>query len=494
MDRYNRRVFLQTLGLGAASLAGLWGCRTSEQPARPNILFCIADDWGWPHAGAYGDQAVRTPAFDRLASEGVVFEHAYVMSPSCTPSRNSILTGQHHWRLEEGANLWSTLDVKFPVYPLLLEKAGYHVGYWRKSWGPGDLKEGGYIDRHPAGTLYPEGFEQFLSARSGKTPFCFWLGSSDPHRPYKPGSGKNSGIDLDTVKVPGFYPDRLEIRSDIADYYFEVQRFDADCLMAIALLEKAGELDNTIIIMTGDHGMPFPRCKSNLYEMGVHVPLVIRWGDKIRSGRRVTDFVSFIDFAPTFLEAAGLKTPQSMTGRSLLPLLKSSKSGQIEKVRDHVIFGKERHVPAQEIPEMGGYPCRGLRNRRFLYIRNFAPDRWPAGVPEGATHPIGRFADCDDGPTKAFLMENRNYQDYKTFFELSFAKRPAEELYDLDKDPDQLNNIANDPSYEQIKEEMSAQLTAELKASGDPRATGVPVLFDQYPYRARYELNTNRKL
>jgi N-sulfoglucosamine sulfohydrolase len=466
----------------------------SLQPARPNILFCIADDWGWPHAGAYGDQAVRTPAFDRLASEGVVFEHAYVMSPSCTPSRNSILTGQHHWRLEEGANLWSTLDIKFPVYPLLLEKAGYHVGYWRKSWGPGDLKAGGYIDHHPAGTLYPEGFEQFLSARPWKTPFCFWLGSSDPHRPYKSGSGKNSGIDLDTVRVPGFYPDRLEIRSDIADYYFEVHRFDADCLQAITLLEKTGELDNTIVIMTGDHGMPFPRCKSNLYEMGVHIPLVIRWGDKIRSGRRLTDFVSFIDFAPTFLEAAGLKAPQSMTGRSLLPLLKSSKSGQIEKERDHVIFGKERHVPAQGIPEMGGYPCRGLRNRRFLYIRNFAPDRWPAGVPEGATHPIGRLADCDDGPTKAFLMENRNHPDYKTFFELSFAKRPAEELYDFDKDPDQLNNIADDPAYEKIREEMSAQLMAELKTSGDPRATGDPVLFDQYPYRARYELNTNRKL
>ncbi len=494
MDRTNRRVFLQNLGLGAVSLAGLWSCRPSKPSARPNILFCIADDWGWPHAGAYGDRAVRTPAFDRLASEGVVFEHAYVMSPSCTPSRNSLLTGQHHWRLEEGANLWSTLDVKFPVYPLLLEKAGYHVGYWRKSWGPGDLKAGGYIDRHPAGTLYPEGFEQFLSARPGKKPFCFWLGSSDPHRPYKPGSGKNSGIDLDTVKLPGFYPDRPEIRSDIADYYFEVQRFDADCLQAITLLEKAGEINNTMIIMTGDNGMPFPRCKSNLYEMGVHVPLAIRWGDKIRPGRRVTDFVSFIDFAPTFLEAAGLKAPQSMTGRSLLPLLKSSKSGQIEKVRDHVIFGKERHVPAQGIPEMGGYPCRGLRNRRFLYIRNFAPDRWPAGVPEGATHPIGRFADCDDGPTKAFLMENRNHPDYKTFYELSFAKRPAEELYDLDKDPDQLNNIANDPSYEQIRKEMSAQLTAELKASGDPRATGAPVLFDQYPYRARYELNTNRKL
>jgi arylsulfatase A-like enzyme len=494
MSRYNRRVFLKTLSLGTASLAGLWGCRPSEPPPRPNILFCIADDWGWPHAGAYGDPVVQTPTFDRLAREGVLFEHVYVMSPSCTPSRNSILTGQHHWRLEEGANLWSTLDVKFPVYPLLLENAGYFVGYWRKCWGPGDLKAGGYVGSHPGGTHYPGGFEEFLSARSGKTPFCFWLGSSDPHRPYKVGSGKSSGIDLNAIKVPGFYPDRPEIRSDIADYYFEVQRFDADCAQAISMLEKSGELDNTIIVMTGDHGMPFPRCKSNLYEMGVHVPLAIRWGNKIKPKRRLNDFVSFIDLAPTFLEAAGLKVPNEMTGRSLMPLLRSAKSGYLKKSRSHVIFGKERHTPAQGIPEMGGYPCRGLRNRRFLYIRNFAPDRWPAGIPEGATHPIGRFADCDDGPTKALLMKYQNHPDYDTFFALSFAKRLPEELYDLDKDPDQLHNVAIDPDYEHIRKEMSTRLMTELKASGDPRASGDPVLFDTYPYRARYALNIEQKL
>ncbi len=493
MSRYNRRDFLKTLGLGTASLAGLWGCRSSEQTSRPNILFCIADDWGWPHAGAFGDPVVQTPTFDRLADEGVLFDFAYVMSPSCTPSRNSILTGQHFWRLEEGANLWSTLDVKFPVYPLLLENAGYFTGYWRKCWGPGDLKAGGYVGTYPGGTHYPGGFKEFLSARTGKTPFCFWLGSSDPHRPYKAGSGKDSGIDLNAVKVPGFYPDRPEICSDIADYYFEVQRFDTDCAQAIDLLEKSGELDNTIIVMTGDHGMPFPRCKSNLYEMGVHVPLAIRWGNKIKPGRRLTDFVSFIDLAPTFLEAAGVEVPYEMTGRSLMPLLRSSKAGHLEKTRDHVIFGKERHVPAQEIPEMGGYPCRGLRDRQFLYIKNFAPDRWPAGVPEGATHPIGRFADCDNGPTKTFLMDNRNHPDYNKFFTLSFAKRPAEELYDLDKDPDQLNNLASNPDHDQIKKDLSARLIAELKVARDPRASEDPVLFDTYPYRARYALNSDRK-
>ena len=491
----NRREFLTrcaacTTCLAAAPLISLTSCRsrTSTLVKPPNILFCIADDWGWPHAGVYGDPVVRTPTFDRIAREGVLFEHAFVSSPSCTPSRNSILTGQYHWRLEEGANLWSTLNIKFPVFPLLLAEAGYHVGNWRKCWGPGDIKAGGYTDTYPGGKRYSKGFAPFLDDRPLGKPFCFWLGSSDPHRPYKKGSGKASGMDLSKIKVPGFYPDVPEIRSDIADYYYEVQRFDSDCAAAFAFLGEVGELENTIIVMTGDHGMPFPRCKSNIYDWGARVPLAIRWRERIKPGRRVTDFVSFVDFAPTFLDAAGLKIPDQMSGRSLLTILGSEQSGRVDKSREHIIFGKERHVPAQESPEMGGYPCRGLRTDRFLYIRNFVPERWPAGAPEGATHPIGRFADCDDGPTKFFLMDHRENPEYKRFFDLAFAKRPAEELYDMENDPDQLNNIADDPRYSQIRAELSARLMAELKATSDPRASDERVLFDEYPYRAKYKL------
>jgi arylsulfatase A-like enzyme len=488
-----RRDFLKALGWGAAILLPLKGAGCRREKRKPNILFCIADDWGWPHAGAYADPVVQTPTFDRLAREGVLFAHAYVSSPSCTPCRNALLTGQHHWRLEEGANLWSTLDVRFPVFPLLLEAAGYHVGYWRKCWGPGDLKAGGYKDRHPGGKNYPQGFQQFIDARGDGQPFCFWLGTSDPHRPYKAGSGEASRMDLSEVVVPDFYPDVPEIRSDIADYYFEVQRFDSDCAAAIRILEEAGELDNTIIVMTGDHGMPFPRCKSNIYEMGVHVPLAVRWGDMIKPGRRVTDFVSFVDLTPTFLEAAGLDVPKEMTGQSLMPLLRSQQEGRILEGRDYVIFGKERHVPAQKSPDMGGYPCRGLRTDRYLYIRNFEPDRWPAGVPEGATHPMDRFADCDDGPTKLFLMERRDDPKYRRYFELSFAKRPAEELYDIGHDPHQLDNLAGRKEYHDVQIRLSALLDEKLKHTADPRATGGPVLFDGYPYRAGYALNASEK-
>ena len=459
-------------------------CNKKQQP---NFLVCMADDWGWPHAGEYGDPVVKTPSFDRLANEGILFEHAYVSSPSCTPSRNAVLTGQYHWRLEEGANLHSTLDVNVPVYPLLLEDAGYYIGRWRKCWGPGKLEAGGYTDRNPGGKNF-EGFEDFIANRPEGKPFCFWLGSSDPHRGYKLNSGLESGMDLSKIHVPDFYPDVELIRSDIADYYWEVQRFDRDCGEAIALLEEIGEFENTLIIMTGDHGMPFPRCKSNLYDWGTRVPLAIRWGKEISPDRTVKDFVSFTDFAPTILDLAGLDIPESMSGRSLFKIFSSDKTGWIIKNRDHVIFGKERHVPAQAAPSTAGYPCRSIRTEKWQYIYNFEPDRWPVGVPEGASHPMNNFADTDGGPSKFYLMTLKDDPDMKKYYDWSYAKRPQEELYDMENDPYQLKNIADQRDYADVKKELKEQLFEELKISQDPRVIGGGEKFDSYPYRAGYEL------
>ena len=484
----DRRNFLKIGGF--TGIAGLLsGCSSvgsadfGGNRKRPNILFCIADDWGYPHARPYGDKVVETPVFNRLAAEGVLFEHAYVSSPSCTPSRNSILTGQYHWRLKEGGNLWSTLDVNIDVYPLLLQEAGYHVGYWRKSWGPGNLRVGGYVDKHPVGKNYGKGFKQFLEARKGDEPFCFWLGSFDPHRPYKRGSGEQAGIPVDKIRAPEFYPDVEEIRSDIADYYFEVHRFDSDCGKAIRLLEEIGELANTIIVMTGDNGMPFPRCKANLYDMGVRIPMALRWAEKVKGGRRVSDFISFTDLAPTFLECCGVDIPSAMTGRSLLPVLLSKKEGRVDGNRDHVIFGRERHTPAQAKPSNDGYPCRGIRTDEYLYIRNFKPNRWPAGVLKGATHRMDVHTDVDNSPTKAFLIDNRKDPAFKNYYDLSFAKRPAEELYDIAKDRDQINNVASDPRYAKVKAKLSAMLMTELTETSDPRVIGGGEKFDQYKYR-----------
>lgn len=468
---------------GSLGLLALGVSAASPVPEdRPHILFCIADDWGWPSAGAYGDPVVRTPTFDRLAREGVLFENAFVASPSCTPSRNSLLTGQMFYRLGEGANLWSTLRTEFPVFPLLLESAGYFVGHMRKIWGPGSLKAGGYGDRHPAGPAFRD-FGEFLRKRSKGTPFCFCLGSSDPHRPYAMGSGVKSGLEAGKIRLPPFWPDDAAVRSDVADYYFEIQRFDADVGAALRLLEEAGELENTMVLMTGDNGMPFPRCKANLYDLGVHVPLAVRWGRRIRGGRRVTDFVSFTDVAPTILEAAGLKAPAEMTGRSLMGVLLSGVSGRVDPARDHVVVGRERHVPAQKAPALESYPARALRTDDWLYIRNLRADLWPAGVP-GPDNTRGAkegFADCDDGPTKRMVLGQAGGR----VWDLCFGRRPEEELYDVRKDPFQVENLAGDPRFAGTKAGLRARLDEFLRRTGDPRITGEPHPFDTLPYPMR---------
>ena len=444
---------------------------------RPNILFAIADDWGWPHAGSYGDPAVKTPTFDRLAKEGALFRHAYVSSPSCTPSRGAILTGQWHWRLEGAGNLWSVFPDKYDTYPELLARAGYVTGVSSKGWGPGRTQRKG---RQPAGSRY-KNFRAFMKNRESGKPFCYWLGSSDPHRGYAKGSGVKSGMDLSKIKLFAHFPDSNEVRSDVADYYFEVQRFDSLVGDAIKVLEESGELDNTIVVMTGDHGMPFPRCKSNNYDSGARVPLAIRWPSKVKAGTVVNDFVSLVDVAPTFYQAADLDVPSNVSGRSLLSLL----AGKDKSDRSYVLHGKERHVPGQEGKDMGGYPTRAIRTHDFLYLHNFRPDRWPAGTPNYQKAAIkgAWLSDCDNGPTKTYTVENRDKDaHHRGLYELAFGKRPATELYDLKKDPDQLVNIAADSAYAETVKKLKAHLFAELEKTNDPRVTGNGPDFDKFPY------------
>ncbi len=455
------------------------GSKAAEQ--RPNVLFTIADDWGWFHAGAYGDPVVKTPTFDRLAREGVLFNHAYVSSPSCTPSRGAILTGQWHWRLEGAANLHSVFPDKFATYPELLTEAGYETGTTGKNWGPGKPATPG---RPLAGKPF-KSFREFLAQRKGDRPFCYWLGSADPHRPFEAGTGAASGMDLSRIKLFPHFPDVPEVRSDVADYYFEVQRFDTLVGDAVAALEAAGLLDNTIVVMTGDHGMPFPRGKSNVYDCGARVPLAIRWGKRVPGGRVIDDFVSLTDLAPTYLEAAGVPVEAGMTGRSLLSVLTGGKAGRVDPARDYVLVGKERHVPAQEAPNMGGYPTRAIRTHKFLYVKNYRPERWPNGTPdyEHAAVPGNWYADTDNGPTKTYIIENRDKDDaHRRAYQLAFAKRPGEELYDLSKDPGQFVNVADDPAYAKVKEELSQKLFHDLLLTCDPRVLGGGDAFDEFEY------------
>lgn len=491
----SRRDFLKMTGYTALGLSFAKCSHAQESNRLPNILFCISDDQSYPHAGIYGCKFVNTPAFDRIAKEGVLFHNAFVSAPSCCPSRSSILTGQDFYRLKEASMNHTMWPSSLRTYPDMLAKVGYHIGYTGKGWGPGDWKVSGK-KHNPAGPEYNEhkmkpptkhispidyamNFQAFLKKRPEGAPFCFWYGGIEPHRPYEQGSALRHGKKLEQAQVPAFLPDSEQVRSDILDYGLAIDWFDQHLGKIIQILEDIGELDNTLIVVTSDNGMPLPRAKATLYDYGTRMPLAVRWANKVKPGRVVEDFVSFADFAPTFLEAAGLPIPSKMTGRSLMKVLTSSESGQVDISRDYAIFGIERHFPGGRV-ESTGYPMRAIRTKEYLYIKNYYPNRNPVGDHPGLVWPaddtVGGYGDIDGGPTKTYIWEHR--KEYAELFRLTFAKRAAEELYDVSKDPYNLNNLANDQSYADVKNKLAAKLRSCLLETKDARSIGKGNMLD----------------
>ncbi|MBI3208775.1 MAG: sulfatase [Candidatus Solibacter usitatus] len=430
---------------------------------RPNILLLLADNWAYPHAGSCGDAVVRTPVFDKLAREGVLFKNAFAPNPSCSPSRSSLLCGQETHRLREAASLYGNLSPQFPSYPRLLESAGYHTGFAGKGWGPGSPEKSGY-KQNPAGKSFQD-FAAFLKARPPGAPFCFWFGSHDPHVPWNRGQERRSSLDASKIRVPGHLPDQAPVREDIRNYYCEVEQFDFECGEIIDALRRSGELDQTLVLMTSDNGWQMPRGLANCYDLGVRIPMAMRLPGVLPARSIRQDFVSIADLMPTFLEAAGHAIPKGVTARSLL------KPGN----REWMFVERERHANVRR--GNLSYPVRGIRTRNFLYLRNLEPDRWPAGDPE-LYWAVGPYGDIDDSLTKRLLME----QKPQPYFDLCMGKRPGEELYDLRADPWQVRNVAGEAAFAATKRELSARVTAWMKATGDPRAAGSTDIWDKAPY------------
>jgi N-sulfoglucosamine sulfohydrolase len=507
---------------------------------RHNILFLFADDFGRianiygavDGKGTYND-VVATPNLDRLAREGVVFRNAFVSSPSCTPCRSALLSGQHFWRTGRGAILIGAVwDDRIPTFPLLLKGNGYHIGKMYKVWSPGTPADQPYGGQQHAFEKAGRGFNQFsqnvtkavadgvpLTAAKQKfydevaanfdaflaarplaadkpAPFCFWFGPTNVHRKWTRGSGKALwDLDPDKLKglLPPFLPDVPEVREDFADYLGEVMAFDHAIGVLLARLERTGELDNTLVVVSGDHGPPgFTDGKCNLYDFGARVPLIMRGAGTI-GGRVIDDPVSLPDLAPTFLELGGVPVPAVMTATSLLPALRSHTSGTVDPARDHVLIGRERHVDNARAGLLP-YPQRAIRTRDHLYIINFAPERTPLGDPvnlEAGRSPSWQslvddtfitHGDMDSGPTKAWLVLNRESDLGRPFYERAFAKRPREELYVLAADPHQMRNVAQEPRYAGIRTALEQRLLTALRATGDPRLVDNGRLFETSPF------------
>ncbi len=272
------------------------------------------------------------------------------------------------------------------------------------------------------------------------------------------------------------------------DYALEIKWFDTQLGKMLQILKDAGELENTIVIVTADNGMAFPYAKANLQEYGTHVPLAIAGPVINGKNRKVDDLISLIDLAPTILDIAGVKHFEDFSGKSLMPIFKSSKSGNIDVSRKYILTGRERHTHAR--PDNLGYPARAIRTKEYLYIKNFKPERWPLGDPppiekestegtKGVKAILEGYEDIDDSPSKTFMIKER--AKYPMLFKIAFEKRDSEQLYNIVKDPFCLNDISKSDKMKPILKILSTELEQKLKEQNDPRMTANGNIFDSYP-------------
>lgn len=500
-----RRVWIQGIGSCAVAVAAVVGAVAGAAAAgadRPNILIAISDDQSYPHASAYGYPAVSTPAFDRVARLGVLCRNAFTPCPGCSPMRAAFLTGRNIWQLQQAGTHASSFPKRYTVFPDALERAGYFVGFTGKGWAPGNWRVSGR-PRNPAGREFagrtvktPHGiaandyaanFADFLDACPEGQPFCFWYGGHEPHRPFPRGIGRREGGDRSKVIVPPFLPDVPEVRDDLLDYCYEIEWFDRHLQRMLDRLEASGRLEHTLVIVTSDNGMSFPRAKANLYEYGIHMPLAVAWPSTIPGGRTIDDLINLIDVTATIYQAARVTPPGDtpLMGRGLWDVLTSERSGIVDRSREAVFCGRERHSSSRF--RSLGYPQRAIRTREYLYIRNFHPERWPAGAPRkyGAGlygkagdvvakrlgPPHGGYHDIDRCPTLAAMVQYRSDPRYGPFLHLAVDRRPERELYAVQTDPGCLHNLAGDPQRRAVVQNLDDRLIGYLRSTGDPRVT-----------------------
>lgn len=492
--------------------------------SQPHIVLAFADDMG-RYASAYREAGrpttndlIHTPHMDRIAQEGVLFWNAFVSAPSCTPSRAALLSGRHFFRNGSASQLHSPWTPGFAdpadqvvTYVHRLRDAGYAIGFSYKLHVDARWM-GGRANRHQAAGAQFNAFSNLVmvaedrdAARAAllqevRTNFIAFLDSvvdgqpiyysfhpTNPHRPWAAGSGKALwGIDPDALQgaMPGFLPDVPEIRQDFADYLGECMAFDASVGVLMAVLEERGMSEDTLFVVTGDHGAPgFPRGKCNLYDFGTQVPLMVRWPSQIPTGddattRVIRQPVSLIDLGPTFAEAAGTRMPDDVDGTSVLSMLTTT--DETVSHPDAVYLGRETHVNEAR-PGGLPYPCRAIRTAEYLLVINFKPDRWPvAPLPLGLE---GRV-DFDQGPTRQYFVARAQTIDDELAesWRLGFERRPAIELYDVRNDPDQMRNLAGQPEYATQQAILYERLMGELTRAGDPRVVGAGDGFDRPPY------------
>lgn len=451
MTKTNRRTLIKKTGLLTAGL--FCGCKlqAQKQTRHKNIVLYIVDDLGMDDAGCFGNPVIKTPSLDALSEEGVRFNNAFCTTPSCSPSRSVILTGKHnHANGMYGLSHWVFNFSSLPdtvSLPKRLSQAGYRtacVGKYHVA--PEEVYP--FDKRIPINTptVMADEAKKFILADKSR-PFFICFATMEPHRPF-PGEGADKVKPADVV-VPDYLPDIPETRRELAMYYQSTQRADDGLGRVVDHLKQTGYWDDTLLIFVSDNGIAFPGAKTNLYEPGIRLPMVVRRPGMEKQGHFNNAMVSYTDITPSILDYAGLLKPgDDFHGRSFMPVLEQQNPGGW----DEVYASHSLHEVTMY------YPMRMVRTRRYKLIWNIA---------HGLEFP--HAMDLWDSLTWQAVMK-RDMKTYGKRKVKDYLHRPEYELYDLQNDPHEINNIADKAEHKELLEELKAKIRAFQENTADPWA------------------------
>lgn len=435
---------------------------------RPNIVFLLSDDHSYPFVGCYGDTNVRTPTLDGFAAEGMKFHRFFTTAPQCVPSRASLMTGRSPVaaRITRFSSPLPRDEITLPE--VLRKEAGYFTGVCGRAYhldGPAGERASAsghvldanhlrtfkermdFVDVSPAPRV-SERVIEFLKLRPADKPFFLWVNFSDPHHPW---DAKSDEPDPASLKIPAHWPDTPQMRRQLATYCGEVNRLDRQVRQILDVLAQQGLAENTLVVFAGDNGLAFPHGKGSLYDPGLNVPFIVRWPGVVKPNTESRALLSGEDLAPTLLAAAGVAAPARMTGVSFLPLLR----GDTRPPRKHIFGERGPHGSAPVTVNMrsGGFDLsRAVRSDRYKFIYNCTP--WiPYSPVDSSGEPGWReMVAANSAGTLAPELK-------RTYFT---TPREVYELYDLQADPSELNNLSGKPEVAAAERELRAALIEKM--------------------------------
>jgi arylsulfatase A-like enzyme len=436
------------------------------QSAPPNLLLILSDDHSVPYVGAYGASYMKTPNLDAFARSGMLMHRHFCAAPQCVPSRTAFLTGRSPVAARMG-RFSSPLPPDVVTLPEVLRTAGYYTGvcgryfhlngvikasaateavytkYGLRTW----KNRVDYLDVSAQAQTTAR-FEDFLSKAPARKPWFFWINYSDPHHVWDKDAGN---VDPARITLPPHLPDLPGVRDDMARHCGEIERLDGQFAENLSVLRKHGLEENTLVLFIGDNGMAFPHGKGSLYDPGLNTPLFARWPRRIKPGQQSRSLVSGEDITPTFLDAAGCKQPKEMSGRSFLGLL----TGGAYEPRQYIFGQRLHHGNGPFTPQIRASTfdlSRCARSDRFKLIYNCTPsmEYWPV--------------DSGNGPGWQQILALHQEGKLKPEHERAYFQkpRPVMELFDLDKDPGELHNLAGQKEYENVQRELALALSEKM--------------------------------